>query len=286
MATDTSNGVPPALKWYGGKHYLAKRIVALMPRHLQYVEPFAGGLAVLLARDPNDPKLWLANDAAHRGVSEIANDLNGRLTHFWRVLQRPETFEPFYRIVQAMPFGEPEWQDAAGRLDHPDPVERAVAFFVRCRQSLAGRMGTFTGITRTRTRGGHNAEANAWWNAIDGLPAVRERLKWVVILNDPALDVIRGHDEPTTLHYCDPPYLPSTRAAKEVYGAYEMSEDDHRELLDVLLSVKGKVILSGYPSELYDTTLAGWTRHTFDIANHAAGGKAKGRETEVVWCNF
>jgi hypothetical protein len=45
-------------------------------------------------------------------------------------------------------------------------------------------------------------------------------------------------------------------------------------------------MLSGYPSELYDTTLAGWKRHTFDLPNHASGAKTKGRETEVLWCNF
>jgi DNA adenine methylase len=71
------------LKWHGGKHYLAARIVALMPPHLHYVEPYAGGLAVLLARDPEDERLFLS---PHRGVSELVNDLDGRLTNFWRVL--------------------------------------------------------------------------------------------------------------------------------------------------------------------------------------------------------
>jgi DNA adenine methylase len=65
-----------------------------------------------------------------------------------------------------------------------------------------------------------------------------------------------------------------------------MSAADHRQLLDVLRSVRGKVMLSGYPSALYDAALAGWTRHTFDLPNNAAGGSKKGRETEVLWCNF
>jgi DNA adenine methylase len=65
-----------------------------------------------------------------------------------------------------------------------------------------------------------------------------------------------------------------------------MTEADHRELLDVLRSVQGKVMRSGNPSALYDEALTGWTRHTFDLPNNAAGGKAKGRETEVLWCNF
>jgi DNA adenine methylase len=107
------------------------------------------------------------------------------------------------------------------------------------------------------------------------------------LLREPAgRALIRREDKPGTLFYCDPPYLHPTRTSKKVYGPFELSEADHRELLDVLLGCRGKVMLSGYPSALYDDALAGWTRHTFDAANHAAGGKKKGRETEVLWCNF
>jgi DNA adenine methylase len=215
----------------------------------------------------------------------VANDLDGRLTNFWRVLQRRQTFEAFYRAVQAMPFSEAEWKDAADRLDHTDQLERAVAFFVRCRQSLAGRMDSFTGVTRTRTRRSRNADVNAWLSCVEGLPAVAARLRDVLILNRPAVDIIKKHDGPHTLFYCDPPYLHQTRSATEVYD-HEMTEADHRQLLDTLLTVKGKVMLSGYASDLYDEKLAGWTRHTFDLPNNAAGGKTKSRETEVLWCNF
>jgi DNA adenine methylase len=65
-----------------------------------------------------------------------------------------------------------------------------------------------------------------------------------------------------------------------------MTEGDHRELLEVLLSVEGKVMVSGYPSQLYDKVLAEWTRHTFELPNNAAGGASKGREIEVLWCNW
>jgi DNA adenine methylase len=65
-----------------------------------------------------------------------------------------------------------------------------------------------------------------------------------------------------------------------------MTEADHQSLLGVLQRCEGKVILSGYPSRLYDEALAGWTRHTFDLPNNAAGGKHKDREIEVLWCNF
>ena len=105
-------------------------------------------------------------------------------------------------------------------------------------------------------------------------------------LDRPALEVLRKYDGPQSLFYLDPPYMHDTRTAPDVYGPFEMTEADHRELLDAIRRVRGKVILSGYPSEMYDRALAGWNRHTFDLPNNAAGGASKGRETEVVWRNF
>lgn len=264
----------PPLKWHGGKHYLAPKIVALMPPHTHYVEPFAGGLGVLLAKDPE-------------GVSEVVNDLDARLTTFWRVLQEPDQFERFARTVQAVPFSEAEWDGAGDRLDDPDPVTRAVAFFGRCRQSLAGRLKGFAPLSRNRTRRGMNEQASAWLAAVDGLPAVHERLKRVAVLNRPALDVIRGQDGPGTLFYCDPPYLHETRATTGEYR-HEMTAEQHAELLSVLGEIEGKFLLSGYRCERYDAAADrhGWRRVGFDAANHAAGGKAKRRMTECVWTNF
>jgi DNA adenine methylase len=99
-------------------------------------------------------------------------------------------------------------------------------------------------------------------------------------------EVIRQQDGPNTLFYLDPPYLHSTGASTDTYGPHEMTEADHRQLLALLGTLKGKVMLSGYPSDLYEQALVGWTRHTFDMANNAASGKTKARETEVLWCKF
>jgi DNA adenine methylase len=148
MNITTTRRLPSPLKTHGGKSYLASRIVALMPPHLNYVEPYAGGLSVLLAKDP-------------RGVSEVVNDLNGGLANFWRVLRDEAAFARFARTVAATPFSAAEWRESGKRLDEADPVTRAWAFFVRCRQSLAGRRDTFAPISRTRTRRGMNEQAAA-----------------------------------------------------------------------------------------------------------------------------
>lgn len=262
------------LKWHGGKHYLASRIIALMPPHTHYVEPYFGGGSVLLAKDPED-------------VSEVVNDLNGELAHFWSVLRCPADVTQLIRLCEATPFSEELFRGIGPDTSDPHPVDRAWRFFVRCRQSLAGRMKAFTGITKTRTRRRMNNEVSAWITAVEGLPAVHERLKRVLILNRPALDVIRSQDGPGTLFYLDPPYLHETRATTADY-ACEMIAADHAALLNVLESVEGKFMLSGYRSALYDAAAlrSSWSRIDFVLPNNSAGGKIKRRMIECVWANF
>jgi DNA adenine methylase len=228
-------------------------------------------MSVLLAKSPE-------------GVSEVVNDLDGRLTNFWRVLQDERSFSRFRRTLEAVPFSEMEWREA-GQYAEGDAIERAVRFFIYCRQSLAGRMSCFAPLSRTRTRRGMNEQASAWLNAVDGLSAVHSRLKRVAILHRDALDVIEQQDSDGTLYYLDPPYLGETRTADDVYS-YEMNAEGHTTLLDLIRGCRGKVMLSGYPSELYDKRLREWNRHEFTLPNQAAGGKQKRRMTEVLWCNF
>jgi len=265
----------PPIKYHGGKHYLAKKIIALMPPHLHYVEPYFGGGAVLLAKNPD-------------GVSEVINDIWGLLINFWRVLQDPKLFKRFQRRIEATPFSEFEWNAAkvgtGPPLAAPD-VDAAVTFFIRARQSRQGLFQDFATLTRNRVRRGMNEQVSAWLTAIEGLPDVHERLKRVVILNRDAIDVIEQQDGPNTLFYCDPPYLQSTRTARDAY-AHEMTKEQHKALLLTIDRCKGSVLLSGYRSPLYDKELRGWERHDFPIDNKASGSATKRIVTESVWCNF
>lgn len=272
------------LKWPGGKFYMAPKIVARMPRHLHYVEPYAGGLAVLLARDPDEPRLWLDGQ---KGVSEVANDINGRLVGFWRVLQCPAKFERFRRKVEAIPMARSEWEDGhAG--PYADAIEDAVAFFVDCRQSRAGMMRDFTSITRSRVRRQMNGNVSEWLGAVDGLPDVHARMRRVLVENMDAVSLVKREDTPHTLHYCDPPYLTGEGEARKTANLYhhEKSRQQHAEMLDTLCQVQGKVMLSGYMSTLYVEMLKGWRLEQFDLPNNLAGGKSKGREVECLWMNY
>ncbi len=275
------------IKWHGGKHYLAGKILALAPRRclnpnnpgaddpgwLHYVEPFFGSGAVLFANDPE-------------GISEVVNDLHGELTTFFSVLQDDQLFARFKRQILFVPFSEVEFQ-ACGKANLQSDVMRAYAFFVRCRQSQAGRMKSFAPISRNRTRRGMNEQVAAWLSAVEGLSEAHERLKRVLVLNRPAVDVIRSQDGARTLFYCDPPYLDETRTSPDVY-AHEMSRADHAELLKTLGAIRGRFLLSGYQCGLYDqwADKLGWARYDFDLPNNAAGGAEKRRMTESVWTNF
>ena len=284
------------IKWHGGKYYLRKWIIGLMPPHLHYVEPYFGGGGILLARDPD--RDWMSPDnpklsAALKGSSEVANDIHGELINFWRVLQSTEDFETFRQRVAMTPFSEAEFDDALEQsrgdnsMQPVTHIERAVRFFILARQSRQGLMRDFATLSRNRTRSRINEQVSAWLNVIEGLPDVHQRLRNVVILNQDACDVIRKQDGQHTLFYCDPPYVHETRSTTGEY-AFEMNESQHRELLAILAGIEGKFMLSGYPSELYShwEQRHGWKRHEFLIDNKASSGKVKEQKTECLWCNF
>ena len=109
------------LKWHGGKHYLAKRIIDLMPPHVHYVEPYFGGGAVLFAKSVE----------LIEGHSEVVNDVYSELINFWQALQSDLLFRFFQRRVEAMPFSEKLWESmhefglASGDVaQHHSPTRR------------------------------------------------------------------------------------------------------------------------------------------------------------------
>jgi hypothetical protein len=82
------------------------------------------------------------------------------------------------------------------------------------------------------------------------------------------------------LIYCDPPYLLETRVKKKIYK-HEMTDQEHLRLLEVLDTLDARVMLSGYPSPMYEEKLVGWHRHELETITR--GGTMR---TEVLYCNF
>lgn len=262
----------PPFAYYGGKTTLADRIVSLLPRHTHYVEPFAGSLAVLLAKP--------------RSEMETVNDLDQDLMTFWRVLRdRPEELA---RAMDLTPHSRAE-QQLAYELDVPDDLERARRVWVLLSQ---GRGSTLrrTGWRFYRDPAGSTYSMPDYLSAYaDRVPAAATRLHGVSLECRDALEVIRDYGKhPNVLLYCDPPYLASSRNSTNY--RHEMgSESQHADLLNALLDCEAAVVLSGYPSPFYQDLLTDWTR--IELSAWTGNGirdgatRVDGVRTEVLWSN-
>lgn len=85
-----------------------------------------------------------------------------------------------------------------------------------------------------------------------------------------------------TLIYADAPYVIGHGSARsgECRYRFEFTDDDHRRLANVLRDVPAAVMVSGYPSRLYDELYAGW--RTLEFQAMTRGGV----RTECLWMNF
>lgn len=256
----------PPFAYYGGKTLMADRIAQLLPPHRHYVEPFAGSLAVLLAKQPS--KL------------ETVNDLDQDLMTFWRVLR--EQPEALAAAATLTPHSRAE-HVACRDLDTDDDVERARRVWVLLSQGRTGTLRT-TGWRFYADPAGTSTPMPGYLHGyVERMPHAAWRLRQVSLECRPALDVIRDYGQhPEVCIYADPPYLGSTRA---VGYRHELgSEDAHRELAEALRACKASVVLSGYISPLYDDLFDGWESVRFDTFT-GQGAVGEGKRVEVLWSN-
>ncbi len=104
----------------------------------------------------------------------------------------------------------------------------------------------------------------------------------VEVLNEDAFDFLEGFDWAKAgrcLVYADPPYLLETRSSMKRYR-YEFSRSDHVRLLDLVARLPALVMLSRYPSALYDQALKGWRTLKYQVMTRG------GARTEQLWLNF
>ncbi|MEZ7005000.1 DNA adenine methylase [Streptomyces sp. AD55] len=252
--------------YFGSKQSVAPWIVSRLPAHDHYVEPFAGGLSVLLAKTPSR--------------METVNDLDAELMTFWRVLRdRPAEL---LRACMLTPHGRAEltatWRPTT------DELELARRIWCRLAQ---GRSGTLrnTGWRHYIDPAGSATSMPGYLEAYAlRLAAAAERLHGVSLEALPALELIdRYGARDGVLLYVDPPYLGTTRGWSGNYRIEMKTEAQHRELADALAGCRATVVLSGYDSPVYAELYDGWHREVRQTKTGNA--KSDQARTEVLWAN-
>ena len=255
------------LNYYGGKNYMINDLLQLIPSHLHYCEVFGGAGWLLFAKDPSH--------------HETYNDIDSTLVNLFHVIQDPQKFKKFYRKVLTTPFSREIFEECRREWKtEDDPVEKAYKFYIMMRMAFNGIVDGSWGHTRQAKCG---TKPITFANQVKRLPEIMNRLQRVSIENDTWQKILPRYDSEKTLFYLDPPYVPETRKT-EAY-VHEMTNEDHRELIEEIIKLKGKVILSGYQHEIYAPLNKEWRRHDFKIHCRSTG-KANMTRTESIWCNF
>jgi DNA adenine methylase len=261
--------VDPVLKYPGSKWRLANWIIRHMPRHQIYLEPFFGSGAVLFNKNPSR--------------TETINDIDGNVVNLFRVIRdRPEELAG---MVYFTPWARDEYMplltsanESESFVRTNDDLEDARRFLIRCWMAFSASTSDRTGWASDVAGKQYSSIARRWNRVPKQIIQAADRLKLVQIENQPAVKLIERYRSQDTLIYADPPYVASTRNSRAY--KYEMTDDDHLELLKALDDHPGPVLLSGYASDLYDSQLKHWWRET--AVGLALGYK---KREEVLWIN-
>jgi DNA adenine methylase len=279
----------PLVRWHGGKWMIAPFILRYLPPHETYVEPFGGGASILLRKE-------------RATKAEIYNDLDETLIRLFKVLQDPAKAARLLQLLEVTPYSRREFDwsynctgcEKPANLGHHercklDDVEEVRRTLVRSWMGYGsdGTAGAYRTGFRSIVNHAGKTPAGEWVNYLATLPRTIERIRGVNIECRDAFKCAEQYDGPESLFYFDPPYLPETRstgnrrrgAGYHVYQ-HELSTADHEKLLDFVCKLEGMVILSGYPSPLYQQRLASWPRHQRQA--YADGAMPR---TEVIWIN-
>lgn len=253
----------PALRYRGGKARDARWIIAHLPPHECYVEPFMGGCNVLLQKPPVD--------------FEVVNDLEGGVVNFFKVLRdKPDELR---RAIAFTPYSREEYQECR-KPDPSDPVEWARRVFVMCWQGRGRALGDNGGWRFQCAWNGWNAHVLRQFRDIERFQEISARLLHTQIEKGDAFEVIARWDRPQTLFYCDPPYVKSTRLKSGKLYENEMDDATHRKLSELLHSLTGMVVLSGYESPLYAELYSDWK-----VVTKKSWTEACKQSVEGLWIN-
>lgn len=268
----------PLFTCYGGKFYQTKHIISFFPPDYQklcYLEVFIGGGSILLNKE--------------KSREEIINDINPGFVAAWKYIKNLNV-EKRQRLWYSMHNVE-TFQQALSTLSNSKLDKSKDLGFNTLIVQRMSRAGLGKDYSKSeRLRGNQPEGQNSWESWIESLPEYKKRLKNTKIEN---LDFAQLFDKYNITNssseqyqiYADPPYLHETRTSKNCYE-YEMDRKSHVILAAYLLNTSAKVMISGYPSELYFQMYKDWNVVELEIVNHSGQNKKKQKRKELLWMNY
>lgn len=208
----------PIIPWPGGKRRLSSQLFPFFSAHTCYVEPFAGGAAMLFDREKP-------------AKVEVLNDINRDLVSLYRVVQHH--LEEFIRqfkwsLVSRKMFDWVKLQNVDGLTD----IQRAARFFYLQKTCFGAHVENQTFGTATTTTPFNLLRIE------EALSLAHIRLSRVLIECVPWIECIKRYDRPHTLFFCDPPYW-ETAGYNVDFGL-----EQYELLAETLSSIRGKFVLT------------------------------------------
>ena len=253
------------IKYYGGKFFMKDFIISNFPSSYEiYVEGFGGSASILLSKTPTP--------------IEIYNDLGDNVYSLYKVIGDEKLFHKLVEKMELLPYSEKLRREFINDLNKKQSLfDRAYKFLYVNRASFNG-VGGFS-VSLTIRRGIVRSVAD-YIGMIENLPEIHERFRSVIVEHRDILEIIEKYDREGTFFYLDPPYIQSTRSSGQKYEV-EMSDDEHRKMIDLILQSKGKFLISGYNHEIYSKLEDnGFTRIDFNSGNSSSD------RIESLWKNY
>lgn len=254
------------IKYYGGKSYMTDIIISHFPKTYDiYVEGFGGGASVLFAK--NKDKV------------EVYNDLGRNVYSLFKVLSDEDLYKQMKDKLDLTFYSDDIRREFIEDLKKDDLslVDRAYKYFYSNRTSFNG-VGGFS--TATLVRRNMSKSVAQYLSAIDGLLKFHNRLSSVIIENRDIFDLIEKYDTKDTFFMLDPPYVADTRTSDTKYEC-EMSDEDHKKFINILINSKGKFLVCGYEHPIYEKLVdSGWNIYKYNSPN------ANSDRIECLWWNY
>jgi len=252
----------PIIPWPGGKRRLLKELMPIFDgiEHRCFVEAFAGGAALLFAREPSPV--------------EVLNDINGELVRLYRCVQHhlDELVRQFRWALNSREMFR--W----AQLQHPEPltdIQRAARFFYLQKLAFGGKVAGQSF--------GYSTSSPARLNLLrveEDLSQAHLRLSGVTIENSSWQDLVRRYDRVGTAFYFDPPYWQT-----EGYGK-EFGFEQYEQLAAAMGSMAGKAVLSINDHPEMRRVFAGWRVKRLSLDYTISGSHKRKPSGELIYCNW